>query len=77
MLRCRSKSLRCGELHPCCRTLPRKRMPFIMFDCLNTVFNGNVGAQVVYPALDLKVKNVTRAYTVEHEDEASAGALHE
>lgn len=25
--------------------------------------------QVVYPALDLKVKNVTRAYTVEHEDE--------
>ena len=27
--------------------------------------------QVVYPALDLKVKNVTRAYTVEHEDEVN------
>ena len=25
--------------------------------------------QVVYPALDLKVKNVTHAYSVEHEDE--------
>ena len=25
--------------------------------------------QVVYPALDLKVKNVTLAYTVEHQDE--------
>ena len=25
--------------------------------------------QVVYPALDVKVKNVTLAYTVEHEDE--------
>ena len=28
-----------------------------------------VGAQVVYPALDAKVKNVTVAYTVEHEEE--------
>ena len=27
--------------------------------------------QVVYPDLDLKVKNVTRAYTVEHEDEVN------
>lgn len=26
-------------------------------------------AQVVYPALDSKVRNVTVAYTVEHEDE--------
>lgn len=26
-------------------------------------------AQVVYPALDAKVKNVTLAYSVEHEDE--------
>ena len=26
-------------------------------------------AQVVYPALDSKVKNVTLAYSVEHEDE--------
>ena len=26
-------------------------------------------AQVVYPALEGKVKNVTRAYSVEHEDE--------
>ena len=25
--------------------------------------------QVVYPALDAKVKNVTQAYSVEHEDE--------
>ena len=30
--------------------------------------------QVVYPALDLKVKNVTRAYTVEHEDEVGDAA---
>ena len=28
-----------------------------------------VTLQVVYPALDLKVKNVTHAYSVEHEDE--------
>jgi hypothetical protein len=28
-----------------------------------------VGLQVVYPALDAKVKNVTLAYSVEHEDE--------
>ncbi len=27
--------------------------------------------QVVYPALDSKVRNVTLAYTVEHEDEVS------
>ena len=27
-------------------------------------------AQVVYPALEAKVKNVTQAYSVEHEDEA-------
>ena len=34
------------------------------------------GTQVVYPALDLKVKNVTLAYTVEHEDEVRTGGLH-
>jgi hypothetical protein len=28
-----------------------------------------VPLQVVYPALDSKVKNVTLAYSVEHEDE--------
>ena len=28
-------------------------------------------AQVVYPALDAKVRNVTLAYSVEHEDEVS------
>lgn len=31
--------------------------------------------QVVYPALDAKVKNVTLAYSVEHEDEVG-GLLH-
>lgn len=31
-----------------------------------------VSWQVVYPALDSKVKNVTLAYTVEHEDEVSS-----
>lgn len=30
--------------------------------------------QVVYPALDSKVKNVTLAYSVEHEDEVGAAA---
>ena len=29
-----------------------------------------MAAQVVYPALEAKVKNVTQAYSVEHEDEA-------
>lgn len=39
----------------------------------------SVGMQVVYPALDSKVKNVTLAYTVEHEDEVhdcSRGGRH-
>lgn len=31
--------------------------------------------QVVYPALDAKVKNVTVAYTVEHQDEVRATKL--
>ena len=34
-----------------------------------------VDAQVVYPALDAKVKNVTVAYTVEHEEEVRCQAL--
>lgn len=33
------------------------------------------GAQVVYPALDAKVKNVTVAYTVEHEEEVRYATL--
>lgn len=39
----------------------------------------SVGMQVVYPALDSKVKNVTLAYSVEHEDEVhkrSRGGRH-
>jgi hypothetical protein len=31
--------------------------------------------QVVYPALNLKVKNVTHAYSVEHEDEVRLSFL--
>ena len=30
-----------------------------------------LSSQVVYPALDSKVKNVTLAYSVEHQDEVS------
>ena len=32
--------------------------------------------QVVYPALDSKVKNVTHAYSVEHEDEVHSYSFH-
>lgn len=32
-----------------------------------------VPLQVVYPALDAKVKNVTVAYSVEHQDEVGSG----
>ena len=42
-----------------------------VFCHLRTSIEYAVTLQVVYPALDLKVKNVTHAYSVEHEDEVS------
>lgn len=39
-----------------------------------TVVTSSV-VQVVYPALDSKVRNVTVAYSVEHEDEVSLAGL--
>lgn len=38
-----------------------------LFRCLTGLIS-----QVIYPALDAKVKNVTLAYSVEHEDEVLA-----
>ncbi len=51
-----------------CHLLPRPRRPLPARSPPSPPL-----PQVVYPALDLKVKNVTRAYSVEHEDEASLG----
>ena len=42
---------------------------FQAFWLVRTPVESAITLQVVYPALDLKVKNVTHAYSVEHEDE--------
>lgn len=36
------------------------------------MFNACLVEQVIYPALEAKVANVTRSYSVEHEDEVTA-----
>lgn len=40
--------------------------------CWHILVTSNLPPQVVYPALDSKVRNVTSAYSVEHQDEVGS-----
>ncbi len=67
-LRCRAVRVQCGlrmagKGRAAARTAHLPRLAATSFS--------NIHPQVVYPALDSKVKNVTLAYSVEHEDEVS------